>query len=468
MTITPRKFVEEFGSAALSGNAAVFVGAGLSRAVGLPDWGQLLADLRVQAAIPESVTDSALAAEYIAASRIVGRDALHASVLSQLSGDRALGPGPVHGVLARLPVNDFWTTNYDRLLELASPKAQVIVHDDQVRNITGSGRRIVKLHGSIEGSQARWASPPILTRSEFERYEDDHPRMWALLRATYLSRSMLFLGFSFEDPNVEILQRLARRHGTSTGDRHFTVMRAPTPDSPSEVRRLHELKVDDLQRSGVQVCQITEYEQLLPLMSALARRTRPARVFVSGSRQSDPDGEQFERWCEQMAAEITERSWQLASLGGGAGWQVSKAVATARLSTGTYSPQDLVFHFRARDAAAPILEQRLGTAVYSMFERVPLVRSVLADCRALLAIGGGERTAEEMEAARRTGVGVVPLAASGGAAHEYWSSRRQQKKMYLGTRAVKPATWEQLNDSQPIVAIKAAIRLLRQAMFDQD
>jgi hypothetical protein len=33
------ELVEEFGGAILSGNAALFIGAGLSRDAGLPGWG---------------------------------------------------------------------------------------------------------------------------------------------------------------------------------------------------------------------------------------------------------------------------------------------------------------------------------------------------------------------------------------------------------------------------------------------
>ena len=47
--------------------------------------------------------------------------------------------------------------------------------------------------------------------------------MWTVLRASYFSRSMLFMGFSFTDPNVDILLRLARTLGTAGGDRHYAV-----------------------------------------------------------------------------------------------------------------------------------------------------------------------------------------------------------------------------------------------------
>jgi hypothetical protein len=146
------------------------------------------------------------------------------------------------------------------------------------------------MHGSIRpGPPPEWASEPVASRSDYERYELDRPRTWALLRATYATRSFLFLGFSFADPNVEVLLRLARSHGLASGDRHLTVIRRPREDDerdgPDGVR-LHEL-VRDLEASGIAVHEIAEYGDLVPLLAALVRRTRSPRLFVADSGDRD-------------------------------------------------------------------------------------------------------------------------------------------------------------------------------------
>lgn len=51
--------------------------------------------------------------------------------------------------------------------------------------------------------------------------------MGPLLRASYLTRTMSFLGFSFADLNIGVLLRLARAYGTAEGDRQLAVMRRP-------------------------------------------------------------------------------------------------------------------------------------------------------------------------------------------------------------------------------------------------
>ena len=192
-------------------------------------------------------------------------------------------------------------------------------------------------------------------------------------------------------------------------------------------------------------------------------------MFVSGSQQTGGDGDAaFADLCDRLAAEIADRSWELASLGGNAGWLVTSSVARIRKAAdGEYVPEKLVFHFRDQPSQAPTLPGRYGTAVYSHLDRLPLVDKVLEDCRALLSVGGGTRTAEEMRRAEALGVGVVPLAVSGGAARAYWQEHSADE-VQIGGKGVEPRTWAQLADPTVSVAVKAAARLVRQAMYETD
>jgi len=64
MPIEPFQLVEDYGEAVLSGNAALFIGAGISQGAGLPGWGALLDPIRVGCNVPEH-HDLPLVAEYI-------------------------------------------------------------------------------------------------------------------------------------------------------------------------------------------------------------------------------------------------------------------------------------------------------------------------------------------------------------------------------------------------------------------
>jgi hypothetical protein len=300
----------------------------------------------------------------------------------------------------------------------------------------------------------------VITRSDFETYEDQNRRLWALLRASYLSKTLLFLGFSFADANIEILQRLARRHGTAARDRHITVLKTPDGSDPDDLRR-HHLKMRDLENSGVRVHEIAEYADLPLLMTELVRRTRAPRLFISGSKTDDT----IDRVCEEMAKALADRTeWEICSLAGPAGWGTTRELARIRRAEGTYDPTSLVFHSRRKIGPPPVeMDERVGTSVFDDLEREPLVQSLLDESRAVLVLGGGTRTAEEIEWATGFGLGVVPVGASGGTARAYWEKHRASPPD-LGGRRTDRATWERLG-ADVDVAARAAATLLAQAMY---
>ncbi|SIM08046.1 SIR2 family protein [Mycobacteroides abscessus] len=470
MPIEPFELVEEYGEAVLSGNAALFIGAGISQGAGLPGWDGLLDPIRTQCNVPKH-PDYPLVAEYIANELPGGQADLHRYMLDELTRS-PVRPAPNHRLIALLRVPQVWTTNYDQLIEIAMDEAgvdaAVAVDEESVRMIASNQRAVIKMHGSLNVSPPQWKSLPVITRTDYERYELEHPRMWTVLRATYLSRTMLFLGFSFTDPNVEILLRLARTLGTAAGDRHVAVLKTPDPGKADEVR-LQQLRMTDFQKSGIRVCEIEEYSEITGILTQLLRRTRPARLFVSGSAGSNVAADEqepiLEGWSLAIAQELDhETGWEIASLQGPAGWLVSRDVARLRRIDGRYDATKLTFHFRERPGPPVQLPERVGTAVYTDRDRERLVIDLLDESRAMLVIGGGSRTAEEIEWATRRDVGVVPLASSGGAAYSYWEERRSNPPD-LGGRSTDVDLWTHLNDPDPAASASAAHKLLKQAMY---
>ena len=454
-SVKAHDLVNQFGQAMLDGNASLFVGAGLSVAAGLPTWGEILEPPRRAASLPEDLQDYPLLAEYFIQSTHGGRQTLE-DFLWQGTAGKSASPTAGHDHLAKLPLREIWTTNYDTLLEDALPDAFVAEVDEDVRRI-GGRPYIAKMHGSVDPGRAKkWVAPPVISRTDYEEYEDTRPRTWALLRATYMTRVMLFLGFGFTDPNIDLLLRLARRSGTANQDRHLTVMRRP--DSPHD-HLLHSMRVRDLEASGIQVCEIEKFSELEPMLAQLVRRTRPAQVFISGSG----DAKEIRDWGEAAGGILASEDWRFASLGGPAGWQTTRQVAKAQKAEHRYDPERLRFYVREKSERTEPLEERLGTLIHTDLEREALVQGILRDSRAMLVIGGRSRTSEEIEWATAADVGIVPLAASGGAALEYW--RSVTSPPILGGKPTTAEDWANLNHSDRIVAVRAAQRLLRQAMY---
>jgi hypothetical protein len=171
--IEPFQLVEEYGEAILSGNAALFVGAGLSQGANLPGWGALLDPIRERCNIPPQ-DDMPLVAEYIANDPSGGRPALEDHILAELTKVK-LRPAVGHRLIGRLAVREVWTTNYDPLIEMAMEAAgfdvAVAFDEDIIRAIASNHERtVIKMHGSID-TTLNWAAPPVITRTDYEKYE---------------------------------------------------------------------------------------------------------------------------------------------------------------------------------------------------------------------------------------------------------------------------------------------------------
>lgn len=450
-TLTEQAFLDRYGTAVLTGNASVLVGAGLSRGSGYPDWNGLMEPLRKRVDISPAITDLPLVAQYFEQSDPGGRPTLLQHLADQLGAIPA-SPGRGHYALARLPIRTIWTTNYDALLEMALPDFIPIVRDNDLRDRTIGQKRIIKMHGSL--ADGSWISEPVVTRTDYERYEPAHLRMWSSLRATYLTQAMLFLGFSFDDPNIDVLLRLARTSLDLGAPEHFTIMRRP---GPSDDQRAHQHRVTDLRHSNVDVLEIDDFSELDMLLVKLVRRTREPRLFVSGSTVDNAlDVKKFADPCAHRLADFPEL--QVASLGGPAGTAITFTLGEELLKRHRYNPDRLRLHFRRQPTAAPPLERRIGTAIYSSLGQNELRREVMEECRAVLVLGGGTRTAEEVALADELDLPVIPLAGSGGAAADaYQRGPGSWVESHM-------SDWTLLGDSDALTAAGAAARLTAVAM----
>lgn len=467
MIIDKAELVSRFGEAILGNAAAIFVGAGTSIDAGFPDWNKLLAFARRRLGLPSSFSDLALLAQYFVSTVPGGRDVLEDEIIRQLQ--ITAGPTITHNMLSELPIDEYWTTNYDTLLDDSIPHAQILTEDTALARLENSfRRRVYKLHGTLPKRAAATPSSVsgrggsrqelVIAREDFEKYPRTHPRMWAQLMASFLTKSLLFVGISFNDPNIMHLFKLAREQTGVTAREHFTIMRHP---KGAQDRRLHDLRIADLTAIGIRVCQVEEYREITELLSWLVRRTRAARVFVSGSTSSNISNGLL-KLVGSLAAD-TDLSFVTA---GPAGRVMCYSFASALLVKGSYNPERLIMYFQAEVGRSSDIEERFGTVRYYGASRSEMLDEAIRDIRALFVIGGGRGTFDEVKRAVGRGTPVVPLACTGGAALKVWEtmSSRLEEHQY-GGKPIKRNDFELLNHPDQNIVARHAIQLLRQAVY---
>lgn len=139
-------------------------------------------------------------------------------------------PSSLYTTLLSLGPTTVFTTNYDKLFEVASAGGYA-THTYKSSTLVDDLRRaepvLVKLHGSTDSM-----TEIVLTRSDYARVHQVGARVLELLRALALTQTFLFVGYSLNDPDIQlVLQNLG--HSRLSPEAHF--MLSEQPDSPAKV-----------------------------------------------------------------------------------------------------------------------------------------------------------------------------------------------------------------------------------------
>ena len=238
---------------ALSRDAGVipFVGAGLSRPFGFPDWGGFLRQQAAKAGA-EALIDARLArGEYEEAAEdlqtALGTLAFE-DAIRRTFGVRDVSAALPDSAMRALPAlagGPVLTTNFDRVLEAAFKEADVefedVVWGAQAGRVTQAvhvnGRVLWKLHGDFKDTRER-----VLTHTEYtEHYGHSDPAQvdWQkplprLFEGLLAARPLLFLGCSLDqDRIVRILQAFMSRH---PGVGHYALLEEPAETATRHAR----------------------------------------------------------------------------------------------------------------------------------------------------------------------------------------------------------------------------------------
>jgi hypothetical protein len=189
-----------------------FLGAGFSKPLNLPDWGELIGWMAERLGFEPDLfrlhgRHDQLAEYFQLADHNNFRHLVHEMTRRFDSEEavRARQTSRMHLALARLDWRCIYTTNYDSHVEgaLRDAKKKVAVlasfEDFQARREPGTCE-VIKFHGTLTHPESI-----VLTESSyFQRIALDAP-VDQRLRADLLSHSFLFIGYSFNDTNIRYI-----------------------------------------------------------------------------------------------------------------------------------------------------------------------------------------------------------------------------------------------------------------------
>jgi len=473
------QFVREFGDQIEAGNGSVFAGAGMSTYAKLADWDKLIAPFKNRLKVGGEVTDQAQLMQYAQDDPGIGRGPIEAAVYKAISKVPPKNPSVFHDKVGALGLKSIWTTNYDDLIEHFSEDEQIFVvsDDDALSEPRARGRTpLYKMHGTID-RKAGVMREMVLSRSDYENYERTRPRFWTLLQAEFLTGSLFFVGFSFDDPNVGLIFRLVRQLKLEKTSNHYAVLKKPTGDPAKQA--LHECRVREFAQVGVRIVEIEDYDEIAEIVMALSVRAKPAQVYMAGSppgRKKRGSGGAYPTkelsdglasFCVTLGHELASARLPVRFLGGSAvAAEVGYALLRDNRDSGTYRSKDFVMLRRCKDERLEDPRVRLGRIEFAGDDQDELRSHAFSQVRAAVFIGGGTGTKSEIKRAQQQRIGVIPIASTGGASRAVWVQMSENLERYrLGGGRIDQVSFAQLDHGNPRTVARATVKLLRQAMF---
>jgi hypothetical protein len=421
-------FIDAYVQALHDQNAAVFAGAGLSIPAGLVDWKGLLKNIARDVGLDVKKEEDLITVAQFHVNERRSRHQINQALIHEFATRAKLTDN--HKILASLPIRTYWTTNYDTLLEESlrnagkTPDVKITV-ENLATTMPRRDAVIYKMHGDV--SQPDKA---VVTKDDYESYSTARHLFSMALQGDLVSKTFLFIGFSFNDPNLSyILSRIRLLLGENRRDHYCLLRKVQRGDFKkmadfryAEARQ--ELQVNDLKRYGIIGLLVDDYAHYTEVLRRIAHRYKMARVFISGSAADYAPWEPLK--AQELIQEISRRLIAagfgiVSGFGEGVGPYVVNGILTQLEKDGTQMLDDRIVLRPFPIAIPDATERRRRWKAYR--------QDMLAQAGVALFLFGNKRDAtgnivaadgmeEEFALASQKRLALVPVGCTGHTASE--------------------------------------------------
>ena len=432
MSMRRRKeaFLRDVGKELEEENVAIFAGAGLSTGVGFVNWKELLRPIADELGLDiNRETDLVALAQYHCNDNANNRSQLNQRLIEEFS--KSSEETENHRILSRLPIRTFWTTNYDKVIENAlasSGKIADVKYTKEHLSTTKPKRDAVvyKMHGDVEHP-----NQAVLTKDDYERYHIKMDQYLSNLKGDLISKTFIFIGFSFTDPNLDYILSRVRVAYDQNQRRHYCFLRTVSKQKDEDEadfdyrKRKQELFVKDLERFNIKPVLVEEYQEITELLAQLEDQYKANTAFIAGAAHD------YSPWEEKDALNfVYSLSYALSSQNmkvvSGFGLGIGSSVISGVLeqiymdSKGPIGDNLILRPFpQNSEGKMPLKElwtkyrnDMIAHAGMALF----LFGNKLSDGKVVLSNG----MHEELQIARDKGLLLIPVGATGYVADEIW------------------------------------------------
>lgn len=471
-------FVDKYLKDIRDENAAIFAGAGLSVGTGLVNWKGLLEDIAKEIDLNVDKEHDLIALAQYYENHKGGRGSINSELINKFTKDVEATEN--HRILATLPIKTIWTTNYDNLIEktLESCGKTVdvkICSENLATNRPHRDTVVYKMHGDIS-----LAHDAVITKDDYESYNEKRQVFTTALQGDLITKTFLFIGFSFDDPNLEyILSRIRLLLGKNTRDHYCFFKKVVKEDFVKEEDYIYEkakqvLKIKDLKRYRIQALIVDDFNEITNVLLLIQNKLKRNNIFISGAAYEYGEWNQSraENFIFNLSKQMAEKNYKIIS---GFGWGIGSSVINGVLSHVYSSSKKHLDDF--------IILRPFPQNISDPLERATLWKKyrldMLSNAGIVLFIFGNKfengkvidsnGLIEEFEIAVNTGLKVIPVGCTGYASKQLWERVTNKIEEFYPFNEELSATIKSLgvytdNDSLIINNIIKSISLLQKLL----
>ena len=151
-----------------------------------------------------------------------------------------------HKIISQIPhFRNIITTNYDSLFEsvYGSGKLNVIFSDNHTPYIDTKKVNLFKIHGDLSNPDSI-----IITESDYNNFfskDTEQNTIWSIIKGIIATKSILFIGYSLEDTNVEVVfNKIRDKIGENGKECYFVAPNISTTKSKKLIRaKIHPISL---------------------------------------------------------------------------------------------------------------------------------------------------------------------------------------------------------------------------------
>lgn len=437
------QFVKKFVEDIHGGNAAIFAGAGTSRDAGFVNWKDLVRSFSEEIQLDvEKESDLIGITQYYINYKGGNRGSVNREIIRKFSNPEA--NTEVMNLLTRLPVSAYWTTNYDKVIENALEKNNRLADVkrnsyDLARNIPDSDAFVYKMHGDVDSPQ-----DAVISKDDYERYSEKNSLFISALRGDLVSKTFLFVGFSFEDPNLEsILGKVNALLGENKREHYCIQKKVLEKDfdveekNPEDIKKEYDyavikqnLKIKDLQRYGIETILVDEYSEIPQLIQKIEDQYLKTTIFISGSISSYNttwSEEKVNKYCYNLSNFLISKNYKIIS---GFGFGIGSSIINGALDKIYESKYRHVneylglFPFPQYESGGKSLKERWTENRNEMISSAGVCIFIFGNKIVNGEVVSAAGMKEEFQIAKEKGKIIIPIGSTGATAKEIFDEMK--------------------------------------------